>query len=90
MSAARREPRRLKCYTGNLDGSRKGLVIARNQTEAARIAGTSLYDFRNHWRAVERSPLESAKPGFLYTRPYDGGEWQLGRRPLPRKVIHGR
>lgn len=70
----------VKCYTGNLDGTREGLVVASNQKEAAKVAGTSLYDFRNYWGAETHPwPIASPKLRTLYTRKFGGGgEWEEG------------
>ena len=70
---------RLKCFTGNLDGMRRGLVITRSKKRAAKIAGTSLYDFNNHWTV--RQDLPDLESETLYVRPYDGpGEWEPRRK----------
>lgn len=69
----------VKCYTGNLDGRREGLVVASNQKEAAKIVQTSLNDFRNYWAAKGHPwPITAPKLRTLYTRKY-GGEWVEGR-----------
>jgi hypothetical protein len=71
----------VKCYTGNLDGTREGLVVASNQKEAAKVAGTTLYDFRNYWGSETHPwPIASPKLRTLYTRKFGGGrEWVEGR-----------
>jgi hypothetical protein len=78
-------PRRLKCYVGNLDGLRRGLVLAHNQKRAAEIAGTSLYDFRRYWCGSVAPEGAEFEPETLYTRSYkhsEGvgkGKWEKGR-----------
>lgn len=73
--------KRLKCFIGNLDGDREGLVIANSQREAARIAGTSLNDFREYWEVAPSDRLvETLEPMVLYTRPFlSSGAWMKGR-----------
>jgi len=74
----------VKCYVGNLDGSRAGLVVAENKRVAAKVAETSLNDFRNYWNAASPWPISTPKLHTLYTKPYDGkGEWIEGRCKLP-------
>jgi len=70
----------VKCYVGNLDGTREGLIVASSQKEAATIAKTTLYDFRNYWHAtVNPWPIKSPKPRTLYTRMFNSnGEWVEG------------
>lgn len=78
--------KKLKCYQGNYDGSRKGLVFAHNQREAATAAMTSVYQFRNFWSEVN-PPDGKFEPLTLYTRPYDAREtreWTTGRCEIAR------
>lgn len=67
----------LKCYIGNLDGKREGLVFAATQKEAAVVAGRSLSEFRKYWSEAKYRPHpQDPKPLTLYTRPYSRGpEW---------------
>lgn len=70
---------KLKAFVGNLDGSRMGLVISGSKKRAAAAAGTSLYDFDNHWREADHSLTLGRKVEILYTRRYDlGEEWTQG------------
>ena len=72
---------KVKCFVGNYDGSRKGLVVAPNQKEAARIAGVSLYDFRQYWGAASQWPIRNnPKPFTLYLKPYDADNSQWTER----------
>lgn len=80
----------LKCYTGNLDGMRRGLVIARSQKEASEIIGTSLYGFRNFFCRQEdgKWPDQTIKPRTLYTKPineYIQTPWIEGRCEIKRR-----
>lgn len=60
---------KLKCWIGNLDGTREGLVVETSKAKAAKVAGTSLYDFDQYWGEV--GLLHWAKLGVRYTRRYD-------------------
>jgi hypothetical protein len=81
---------KVKCYIGNLDGDRLGLVVAANQREAARIASTGLVDFRRHWNArLSPWPIQAPKLRTLYTRWYDGGEWVEGRVRSTARISDG-
>ena len=61
----------LKCYQGNLDGLRRGLIIAATQKVAAEIAGCSLNGFRDYWNLDGNWPEQELKTKILYTKPYD-------------------
>lgn len=82
----RRTPR-LKCWTGNLDGSRTGLVCATSKKRAAKAAGTSLHDFNNDWFEEPGNILPAAaEPETLFTRPYGSNvEWTRGRCDVPSR-----
>jgi len=78
----------VRVYMGNYDGSRQGLVVAASQKEAAKIARTSVYTFRQYWSARAEWPLTKLKLGVLYTRKYDTqNEWQEGICQLHRGKI---
>ncbi len=67
--------RKLKCWIGNLDGLRQGIVVAASQKEAAKIVGTSMRDFAAYWSEREPNPaayFSIVKTRTLYTRPYGG------------------
>jgi hypothetical protein len=70
---------KLKCYyTANYDGEHEAFVVARSQKVAARVAGVSLYAFRQLWVALDGGwPVYCAVVERLYTR-------QLGLLPLRR------
>ena len=69
----------MKCWIGNFDGSRQGLVIANNQRVAAKVCGTSMRDFCHFWGQQVAWPRQTLKPLTLYTRPYGSfGEFTEG------------
>ncbi len=59
----------LKCFQGNLDGQREGLVIASSQQQAASIANTSIHELRTYWVTDGDWPDQEIKVNCLYTRP---------------------
>ncbi len=76
--------------TGNLDGERRGLVLATSKKAAIEAIGRiSLRDFNNSW--VERQDEEKESGDFdvgvLYTKPISYGpsqfKWVKGRCPIP-------
>lgn len=74
---------KLKAYHGNLDGLRRGFVLATSQTAAAAVVGCSVGAFRDYWSKAPKMPEQEIKPGVLYTRPYDSaGPWIEGRCEL--------
>ena len=66
--------RKLKCWIGNYDGIRQGLVVAASQKEAAKIAGTSTRDFAAYWVEQESTAISyfGVRERALYTRKYGG------------------
>lgn len=81
---------KVKCYIGNLDGRRLGMVVAENQKVAAKVAETSVYEFRQHWAAQTDWPIRAPKLHTLYTKPYNGkGDFQEGRCQLPNANVSG-
>lgn len=69
-----------KCFIGNLDGRREGLVVARSARQAAEIVGTSVKDFADYWHPSPDWPMQTIYPYELYTRPFDSkGPWVKGR-----------
>lgn len=76
----------MKCYTGNLDGLRRGLIIASNQKEAAAGVGCSVYSFREFWSTTRTLPEQEIKPNTLYTQPFDSsGPWIEGRCEIKKR-----
>ena len=77
----------MKCFQGNYDGMRVGLIIAANQKEAAAAGvGCSLYSFREFWSSTGAKPEQELKPNTLYTKPYDSrGPWIEGRCELAQR-----
>jgi hypothetical protein len=76
----------LKCFEGNYDGLRQGLVIASSQKQAAAAAGTSLSGFRDFWHQAGTWPAQDLKPNVLYTKPFDSRRpWVEGRCEVEQK-----
>lgn len=74
----------MKCFIGNLDGKRNGLILAKSKEEAMRHIPTGRVDFNNYWGATE-CPSGTFEPLTLYTRPANpiGAQpWVKGRCPL--------
>jgi hypothetical protein len=72
----------LKCFQGNLDGIRRGLVIASSQASAAKVAGCSVSAFRDYWNSAAPWPAGEFRPNTLYTCPMNSrtkSEWVEGR-----------
>jgi hypothetical protein len=83
----------VKCYTGNYDGTREGLIVAENQKRAAEVAGCSLYAFRQFWHQAPNWPDQRIRPHTLYTRLYSAryqGEWTEGRVANDKAHLQGR
>lgn len=78
--------RKLKCFMGNHDGRRRGVILATSQVAAAKALGQGVASFRNFWHDIEECPVPNAKPLTLYTRPIDDrGEFVEGICELPTK-----
>ncbi len=79
----------MKCYIGNYDGIREGLVIAKNQKDAARISNRSVYDFREHWQEID-ALIDGGriKEETLYTKPFHSKDDELveGQCELPERT----
>jgi hypothetical protein len=74
--------RKLKCYRGNYDGRREGLVFAHNKKEAAKLANATLYGFNEYWHEWEPTTTLNLKPLTLYTKKFsvrDDDSWFEGR-----------
>lgn len=76
----------VKCFHGNLDGIREGLVVARSQKQAAEIVGCSLHAFRDYWSSGKWPTDWNPKPYTLYTRLYkdQGTPFTEGRCPITK------
>ena len=61
--------RRLKCFTGNLDGQRQGLVAAHSQAEARKVIETTRTDFDNYWHEISMQEPAASRPLVLFVRP---------------------
>lgn len=75
--------RALKCYTGNYDGQRDGMIFAASAVEASALIHCSLYHFQQYWIVRPLPwPLPNGKNPkvlTLYTRKNDyHSEWQEG------------
>lgn len=74
----------VKCYVGNYDGQRNGMVYATSKREAAQVAGCSVYHFERYWH-IHHSLYAVANPKAmsLYTRKNDYYDaWHEGLCPL--------
>lgn len=70
----------LKCFIGNYDGIRQGMVIANSQERLREALDCSQHEVSMNW-AVGKWPNFEPKPFTLYTRLYSGlivGEWHEG------------
>lgn len=77
--------RKLKCYIGNIDGLREGLVLAYNKKDAATIAKLTIYHFSMYWTTLDTEKYKELIPMTLYTRFFDTNtQWING---YCRKVI---
>ena len=70
---------KLKMWTGNYDGERRGLVITTSKTKAAKLAHASVHHFSEYWN--ECDIIEGLLPDTIYTQPYDihTNVWMVGR-----------
>lgn len=73
----------IKCYIGNYDGQRDGMIYATSKREAAKVAGCSVYHFERYWLQHSPWPMPNPKALTLYTRKNDYcSDWQEGICPL--------
>lgn len=80
----------LKMWIGNLDGARKGLVIATSKSRAMKVIPTGRADFESYW-TLQPCPFPDLEPEVLYTTYIPPGEvgqfatrtWVRGRCKLP-------
>ena len=75
-----------KTWVGNLDGTRRGLVVSTSKVKAAKIAGTSLYDFNRYW-SERLPPVEPSGlvVDTLYTKRFDSQDsWGADQCPKKR------
>lgn len=68
---------KLKCWVGNLDGEREGMIIATSKTAAQRAIPTGRADFDAYWTEIDLPPSGEYEPLVLYTRDL------LDRRLIP-------
>lgn len=69
----------IKCYIGNYDGRRDGMIFATSKREAATVARCSAYHFERYW-SMHSSPFTAiCKALTLYTRKSDyHSDWHEG------------
>ena len=73
---------KVKCYCGNYDGTRTGMVVANSKKAAAKIANSSLYDFNNYWGQVAWPKDWTPKAFTLYTKRFGSdAKWFEDRCP---------
>lgn len=70
----------LRCWVGNYDGKRQGLVIAYSAKDAIKVIGTSANDFANYWHLAQSMP-SGLKLNTLYTMPSGGTYQHWSKRP---------
>lgn len=85
---------KLKLWTGNLDGRRRGLVISASKERARKVVGAGRREFEDYWRCRDedfymRGLGALFKVDTLYTTPIvtngphpNVEEWFEGRCPL--------
>ncbi len=67
----------MKWFSGNLDGTRRGLVIANSWKRAAQVAHTSVYEMKQYWHRHTTNCPHGLEREVLYVKPYDGtGPWE--------------
>jgi hypothetical protein len=82
---------KLKCFLGNYDGTRQGLIITSSRTKAAQIAECWVHSFQLHWGEYGDKYAAGLKPDTLYTRLFsssyvgDNNPFQEGRCPLKER-----
>ena len=68
---------KLKCWVGNFNGKYRGLVVASSKQKAAKVAGTSLYDFNRYWHKAISVKIGDFRPDTLYTKRFDSSDpWE--------------
>lgn len=80
--------RKLKMWTGNLDGDRQGLVIASSKDRAQKIVGVGRTHFDNYW-APQPEVDPTLESEVLYTRAFTysikSAPWCRGHCPLEKE-----
>ena len=67
----------LRCWIGNYDGRREGLVIASTKGAARAAIPTGRTDFERYWCEQADLPADVTEVEVLYTRP-NIGSWRGG------------
>jgi hypothetical protein len=65
--------KKLKVYSLNMDGKRRGIVAAHSKTEAARLFRTSMHHFNGYGHETgnkEDTAIALSKPGIVFTQSY--------------------
>jgi hypothetical protein len=63
--------RKIKVFGMNLDGRNRGIVAAHSKKEAARLFGSSLYDFNNNGCETGNAKeieVATGKPGTVFVK----------------------
>lgn len=69
---AARDPKKLKCFIGNLDGRREAVISATNEVMAARALDTGITGFKDYFhKSRTMNPVVIGKPFVVFTRPID-------------------
>lgn len=67
---AARDPKKLKCFIGNLDGRREAVVSATNEVMAARALDIGMGHFKGYFQKERTgNPVVQGKPFVVFTRP---------------------
>lgn len=62
----------MKCFTGNLDGTRRGLVCATSKVAAQKAVGTSRGDFNGYWmQTTELIEPAASNPEIVFVKLFD-------------------
>ena len=79
---------KLKCFTGNLDGQHRGMVITTSKKKVAEVTGSTLHDINADWDEESMCDVHALfDSDVLYTQPSNmpmgsEGLWVLGRCEL--------
>jgi hypothetical protein len=70
----------MKVYGVNLDGRYRGIVAAKNKTQAAKLFGTSIYHFNQFGCETgnkEEIKIAMKQPGIVWKQSISSTEWVL-------------
>lgn len=71
----------MKMWIGNLDGERRGLIIASSAKLAQQLIGTTRRDFNDYW-ALQSGVYDGLELHILYSKPMGSPSdhpWEQGR-----------